>query len=244
MNVAACIPDVSYRLGYLSTLELTSGAAPWVTVDELYQFADDAAKQLSYNVGLFVTWDASIQIVPGVSVYTLPEAHVFTLLAAIQSLLGGDPGGSAGLWGGDPWGSQPWGPSGTPVPPEVLYQLLRITRAKDLWALDGNWPTTSGNPLRISLDANSVGTATTYPIPIGGSEGTLVQILQVFPAEITAAAPDLIAPSCLQDYLSYAMLAGARGKESEYSDDTTAAHYRKRLDLYDQVFTHLWGPGQ
>jgi len=121
-------------------------------------------------------------------------------------------------------------------------QILRITSQRDLWALDGNWVTTSGNPTRLSLDAGGVGTCTVYPNPLAG--GTLGQVLQEWPAAFGAGATTIAVPVVLQDLFTYAMLAGAKGKESDHSDMEMAKHYQQRADLYEQVCAHLWGKGE
>lgn len=118
--------------------------------------------------------------------------------------------------------------------------ILWITPVAELWALDADWQATAGNPdpKRCSLDAGGLGTATLYPLPT--EPGTLSQVLQQVPAS-TGVLP---LPSVLQDYFTYSMLAGARGKESEHAQPEMAQHYRERLKLYDQVCEHLWGPGE
>jgi hypothetical protein len=121
-------------------------------------------------------------------------------------------------------------------------QPLRITRVADLWALDARWPTTTGDPQRCSFDAGRVGTVTIYPSPASG--GTLGQVCQETPATIQAGASAVALPTVLQDYFSYAMLAAARGKESEARMEEMARHFGERLRLYEQVIAQLWGPGQ
>jgi hypothetical protein len=123
-----------------------------------------------------------------------------------------------------------------------VLQLLRPTPVRDLWALDANWSTSTGTAARFSLDAGAVGTITLYPNPIAG--GTLAQVCQEFPATLTPAASTVALPTPLQDYVSYAMLAGARGKESDAQMTDMAAHYQQRCALYEQVIDHLFGPGQ
>ena len=205
VDTANSVNDVVYRLGFSSLADLVANAV-WLTRAELYQWADDAAKRLSYESGLFLAWDASITVVAGTAVYSLPDSHVFTLA----------------VW----LGPQP----------------LRITRVEDLWALDGSWGATSGDPKRCSMDAGSVGTITLYPKPAQG--GTLGQICQEYPATISQGSSQVGVPSVLQDYFSYALLAGARGKESPAAMGEMAEHYRKRMEMYEQVIEHLWGPGQ
>jgi len=121
-------------------------------------------------------------------------------------------------------------------------QMLRLTSQRDLWALDGNWPTTGGDPQRLSMDAGPIGSATLYPNPVGA--GTLGQVLQEWPAAVVAGATTIALPTVLQDLFTYAQLAGAKGKESDRSDMDMAKHYQSRVDLYEQVCAHLWGAGQ
>jgi len=205
LDVANAVADAAYRLGLQGTTELQAGNA-YVTPAELYQWADEGAKRLSYDVGLFINYDTSVTVTPGTAVYQLPATHVFTLMAAVNG------------------------------------QLLRPTPVAALWALDANWPATSGNARRCSLDAGSVGTITLYPNPVDG--GTLGQFCQEFPATIAAGASTVELPAVLQDYFTYRMLAGARGKESDQAMPEMAAHFEQRVELYEQLMAHLWGPGQ
>lgn len=205
IDTAACVNDTVYRLGFQSLADLAANAQ-WLIQAELYQFADDAVRRLSYEVGLFIGYDNSITAVAGTAVYNLPASHVFTLAA---------------------WLDQ---------------QPLRITTVRDLWALDGTWSLTTGLSKRCSMDAGSVGTITLYPNPELG--GTLAQICQEFPATISALASTVQLPSVLQDYLTYAQLAAARGKESQARMEEMAAHYGQRMAMYEQIMEHLWGAGQ
>jgi hypothetical protein len=204
LEVQLALNDVVYRLGFTGPAELN--ATSWVTAAELFQFADDAAKKLAYDSGLFLTYDSSITATAGTAVYSLPATHVFTLAA--------------------------W----------LAAQPLRLTSVRDLWALDSNWPTTSGDSVRASLDAGSVGTITLYPIPVAG--GTLAQVAQEFAPTIQAGASTIALPPILRDYFSYAMLAGARGKESDLAMPEMAQHYQQRMALFEQIMREYWGPGQ
>jgi hypothetical protein len=121
-------------------------------------------------------------------------------------------------------------------------QPLRVTPVRDLWALDANWPTTSGDSQRCSLDAGAVGTITLYPNPIAG--GTLQQICQEFPGTVESGSSTLALNVVLQDYFSYKMLEGARGKESDFAMPEMAAHFAQRAALYEQLMDQYWGPGQ
>lgn len=205
MDTASCVSDVLYRLGFTGSSDIAT-AGSWVTSNELYQWADELAKRMARESGVFVTYDMSITVTAGTAVYNLPASHVFTL----------------GAWLGSTW--------------------LRITPVAELWALDGTWPATSGPAARASLDAGSVGTITLYPNPTVG--GTLWQVTEEFPAAIAPGSSLVAAPTVLQDYFSYAMLEGARGKESDAMMPEMADHFAERLKLYGQVVEHLYGPRQ
>jgi hypothetical protein len=208
LDLRNCISDVIYRLGLTGAADLA--AQDWVSNAELYQFADDTIKEMTFKHGLTMVWDTSITINSGTAAYNLPAADVFVVMAWLI------PG------------------AGTP-------SLLRPTSVRDLAALDESWPQTSGSAARVSFDAGAPDTATIYPNPTVG--GTFGHIAQQYPAAVTEAAPLTALPLVCQDYLSYAMLAGARGKESEFAQMEMAKHYRERMSLYEQVFESLWGPG-
>jgi hypothetical protein len=120
--------------------------------------------------------------------------------------------------------------------------ILRISPVRELWALDATYSATSGTPQRASLDAGSVGTITLYPKPL--SSATIGLVAQEYPATINASNPNVQLPSVFQDYLSYAALAGARGKESEGRMDDMADHYAARAEMYRAIAKHLFGSGQ
>jgi hypothetical protein len=114
---------------------------------------------------------------------------------------------------------------------------------RDLWAFDSVWSvTTAARPVRCSLEAGAVGTITLYPNPT--DPGTVAQICQEYPPTLTAAAPGLAVPSILQDYFTYVMLAGARGKESDYRMGDMAQHYQQRCQMYEQVISSYWSGAQ
>lgn len=120
-------------------------------------------------------------------------------------------------------------------------QMLRMTSVGQLFALDASWVATTGNPMRASLDAAIDGTLTLYPQPV--AIGTVNQILQEIPAAVVAGASSIPLSPVMQDYFSYAMLAGARAKESDAAMADMAAHFGERMGLYEKVADHLWGPG-
>jgi len=240
LDLQNSVNDIWFRLGFLSLAEMEeTEPAPWVTVTELFDWMDEGAKRLAYEVGLFVVFDASVAIVPNNGVCALPATHVFTLLAATLAFTGGSDG--TGLTGTFAWGTAPWGAGAGAAAAVLTYGLLRLTSVRDLYSLDGNWPTTVGTPGRASLDASAVGSITLYPIPLVA--GTLFQICQEYPPTVASGTSTIAVPTVLQDYFSLAALAGARDKESEERDGPMADHYKQRMDLYEQVMQHLWGGG-
>jgi hypothetical protein len=205
VDAANSAADVLYRLGFQGSADIAA-AGTWVTVGELYQWADEAAQGIAYKSGVFITLDNSIAVTPGSGVYELPAAHVFTLQAFLDA--------------------------GT----------LRVTPVRELEALDATWTATTGIPTRCSMDAGSVGTVTLYPNPTEAD--TLSQVCEEYPPTITSASSTAALPAPLQDFLSYAMLAGARGKESDAAMPEMAEHFEERCALYEQVIQHLYGVGQ
>jgi hypothetical protein len=77
LDVANCIPDTWFRLGF-SNLADMSAANTWIQTSELYQWADDFMKALGRTTAVFLTYDASVNVTPGTAAYFLPAGHVFT----------------------------------------------------------------------------------------------------------------------------------------------------------------------
>lgn len=119
---------------------------------------------------------------------------------------------------------------------------LRITSTADLFALDQAWSLTPGAPRRISFDAAGANRAALYPVPIGS--GTLGIVMGAVPATVTSAAPTIAVSPVMADYFTYAMIAGARGKESDSAMPEVAAHIQERMTMYESIFTQLWGKGR
>jgi hypothetical protein len=119
-------------------------------------------------------------------------------------------------------------------------QLLRLSGAQELFALDATWPATSGPPTRLSLDAGDVKTCVLYPSPIAGA--TLALVIERYPPDIVSGASTVPCASVLQDAASYAILAGALSKESDNSRVEVAAHCMERLKQYADIARQLWGP--
>ena len=84
MDLQNSLLDVIYRLGFTGLADV-SGPDSYVTLGELYQWLDEAAKKLSSLAGVFVTVDASITVVPGNSTYALPANFVYGLAVFLGS---------------------------------------------------------------------------------------------------------------------------------------------------------------
>jgi hypothetical protein len=203
MDTSLAVADALYRLGFQGAADIAL-ASTWVTVNELYQWADEAAQKIAYASGVFIKFDTSMTAFAGTAAYNLPAAHVFTLA----------------VWLG--------------------AQLLRMTPVRELWAMDNSWSFTSGPATRCSLDAGTE-ELVLYPNPTVG--GTISQICEVYPATINLGNPTVALPTVLQDWATYAMLAGARGKESDACKPEMAAHFEERGKLYEAIIEHLYGVG-
>jgi hypothetical protein len=189
-------------------------AAAWLAPSEPYQFADDAVKRLARTTALFLTYDASIAVTPPTSTYALPAPRAFTESAWLN-------------YGG---GSNP-------------IQQLRPTSTADLWALDAGWVNAGGSPARISFDAAGPSNAVLYPAP-GAGAATLWQIMGLVPPTIASGASTLQVPAVVADYITCAIIAGARSKESDSAMPEVAAHLGERMRLYEAVFQSYWGTGR
>lgn len=209
-DVVNSIADLWFRLGFLSSTEMAV-AGRWVTLAELYQFADDAARLLARKSSIFLEWDDTVAVVAGTPACTLPAGHIFTESAWLVYASG-------------------------------AVQALRLTSSAQLFALDGNWPATTGAPTRLSFDAQDLNTAVLYPNPAANS--TLNQIIEELPPAIVSGSSGVPVSPVLIDYFTYAALAGARGKESDSAMPDVAAHAKERMSLYEAVIVHLYGYGR
>lgn len=113
---------------------------------------------------------------------------------------------------------------------------------EELASLDSTWPTTTGPVTRYSMDAAGIGTITVYSIPT--TTGTLAVIYHEFLPQIQAGNSAVPVCSPVSDYFQYAMLAGARRKESDHTMLDMADHFEKRVEMYEQVLEHYFGRGQ
>jgi hypothetical protein len=76
-DVANCLADLWFRMGFLDANDANVDDR-WVTVDELYEFGDEAVKALARSSLVFLTYDTSIAVTPPTATYALPAGHVLT----------------------------------------------------------------------------------------------------------------------------------------------------------------------
>lgn len=116
---------------------------------------------------------------------------------------------------------------------------LRGASVRDLEALSSTWHTDAGLVTRFIQDFDGTEKLRLYKDP--GSDGTLAVIFHEYPAEISAGAPTLTAPTVLEDYLWWEMLRRAREKESDAAMPDVAAHAGERVNLFEEVIRGYWG---
>lgn len=161
LNTGAALADCLYRLGFQSASDLNT--APWLTATELQQWSDRAAQNLAVHTGVFLTFDTSVPITPGIAQYALPTGHTYTVMAAL---------GQANRV--------------LRITPAVELWALDSN-----WQAASCDPVAVPNPSRCSLDAGALGTATLYPVPV--SNDTLAQVLQQVPAQtVTLPLPQVL----------------------------------------------------
>jgi len=76
-DVQNSLNDLYFRLGFLNVGDMARDDR-WVTLAELYQFADDAVKNLARTSSLFLNYDASINVAIAGATYPLPAGWVWT----------------------------------------------------------------------------------------------------------------------------------------------------------------------
>jgi hypothetical protein len=75
-----CVSDLWFRAGFMSPEDMAVDDR-WTTLDDLYEYADEAVKRLTYALGMFKAYDASVAVAAGTAQYTLPAEHAFTVIA-------------------------------------------------------------------------------------------------------------------------------------------------------------------
>ncbi len=118
---------------------------------------------------------------------------------------------------------------------------LRPASALDLESYDSGWQSTTGTPARFSIDA---GAGQIFLYPAVTVSGTLATIYHQLQPQIAVGASVVNAPTVFWDFFGLAMLAGARGKESEQAMPEMAAHFEQRMTLFEQIAQQYWGAAQ
>lgn len=119
-------------------------------------------------------------------------------------------------------------------------ESLRPSTVQEIEALDGTWPETAGDPARWIADSDGLGRIRVYPSP--ASSGAALEIVfHRFPATVEASAAVILAPSCLREYFTFAVLGEARGKESKMAMPDVAGWARSMTGLYEEVCRQYWG---
>lgn len=129
------------------------------------------------------------------------------------------------------------------VQADVNGTVLRARNVQELEALDSAWPAAaSDQPEAFVLDTQGLVRLTLYPSPSVAFESLPIGLAMIkLPATISLANAILSAPPVLQDYFTFAALAGARSKESNASMDEVAAWLRSITDLVVQAAEGIWG---
>jgi hypothetical protein len=126
---------------------------------------------------------------------------------------------------------------------DVNGKVLRARNVQELEALDSAWPTaTAAEPKAFVLDTKGFVELQLYPAPSVAFQSLAIGLAMIkLPASITLANAILAAPPVLQDYFTFAALAGARSKESNASMDEVADWLRSITDLILQAAEGVWG---
>lgn len=121
---------------------------------------------------------------------------------------------------------------------------LRPAAMVELEARDEGFQSTPGQPTHWYEDKLGLGTVGLSPVPSDAGI-TVPVVMNCAPLDIDAAKMNTLvqAPAPLKGYLSFAVLAEAYGREGESEQPDLAAHCRSRVQLYDQLLQHYYGPG-
>lgn len=197
LDLTAAVDAVMPALNAASPEELV-----YWTEDELYEWADEAAKRLARFAGGFVERDTATAVVGGTAVYAVPARHVSTIHAGIDG------------------------------------RALRAASVQEIEAGDTTWPETAGSPVRWIADGEGTEKLRLYPKPTAG--GALELVFHRY-ANVQKGAAIVLAPGCLREYFTFAVLAEARGKESKMAMPDIAQWARGMAGLYEEVCRQYWG---
>jgi hypothetical protein len=119
---------------------------------------------------------------------------------------------------------------------------LRPAKVRELEALDATWQGTAGAVEKYTHDFQGTEHIRLYRTPSAG--GTLALVFRQYPADVSQASPMLAAPSVFEDYLTWAILAQARGKESDAAMPEEAKHAAERQAQFEELIRQHWGEAQ
>lgn len=179
----------------------------WWTVDELFQWFDEAARRIAREAGVFVARDTTVTTVQGQGTYNLPANQI----ATIQVDLGGF--------------------------------VLRPANVQEIEALDADWISAVGSPLRFLQDV-PMGEVdlTLHPAPDANAAGVPIGlVMHVWPPTDDAYHPLIPAPTVLREYFTFSALAGARSKETKAAMPEVAQWFGQLVGLYEQTIANYWG---
>lgn len=115
---------------------------------------------------------------------------------------------------------------------------LRPATCAELSAENDTWESASGTPVRYVPDMEGREKFGLYPAP--DAAGTVSLIHTQSPSAVDTQSPTVNAPAVMADYLAWAMLSQARGKESDAHMADVAAHAAERARMFEQVFAEYW----
>jgi hypothetical protein len=120
---------------------------------------------------------------------------------------------------------------------------LRPATTIEMESRDPAFQTAPGTPDHWYEDTLGTGTIGLTPVPT--TAVTLPLVCSMYPPDLDVAQVNTLlqAPAPVSGYLTFSILAGAYGRESETEQPDLAKHCQARCSLYEQLFMHYYGPG-
>lgn len=119
---------------------------------------------------------------------------------------------------------------------------IRPTTLTEIEALDSQYVTASGTPVRYSDDSGPLGSITYYPTPAAADAGKVVAVVfHLSPPDLSTGQTLIPAPSPVADFFLYYALQRARSKESVASMPEVASHAQQRAAMFLEIFEQYWG---
>ncbi len=128
---------------------------------------------------------------------------------------------------------------------DLAARTLRPRTVQQLEAVDSDWldtvATADSLPKAFVQDTQGFSKLVIYPIPYIDPE-TVGLVRSTYPADFSLDQGLIIAiPPVMQDYFTWAAVAGARAKEGQGSMDEVVPWLRSIVELYEQAAGGLWG---